>query len=131
MQQKVDTMTKEVFDLQETLLWKDKHIRVWMKLGFVPKLIDEEQTNVTELSDTSKSVLLIIFEYLSGNMNKQKSERNLHGKNQMLCLERTLLSSCIWACETSKQELSEEVLYFPRILIQKHPQTVDSNLWVT
>lgn len=42
MQQKVDTMTKEVFDLQETLLWKDKHIRVWMKLGFVPKLIDEE-----------------------------------------------------------------------------------------
>lgn len=42
MQQKVDTMTKEVFDLQETLLWKDKHIRVWMKLGFVLKLINEE-----------------------------------------------------------------------------------------
>lgn len=28
MQQKIDTMTKEVFDLQETLLWKDKNIRV-------------------------------------------------------------------------------------------------------
>lgn len=130
MQQKVDTMTKEVFDLQETLLWKDKHIRVWMKLGFVLKLINEEQTNVIELSDASKSVFFI-FEYLSRNMNKQKSERNLHGKNQMLCLERTLLSSCIWACETCKQELFEEVLYFPRILIQKQPQAVNSNLWVT
>lgn len=28
LQQKVDTMTKEVFDLQETLLWKDKTIGV-------------------------------------------------------------------------------------------------------
>lgn len=42
MQQKVDTMTKELFELQETLLWKDKSIRVWVKLGFAPKLIDEE-----------------------------------------------------------------------------------------
>jgi hypothetical protein len=28
MQQKIDTMAKEVFDLQETLLWKDKKIGV-------------------------------------------------------------------------------------------------------
>ena len=28
LQQKIDTMTKEVFDLQETLLWKDKTIGV-------------------------------------------------------------------------------------------------------
>lgn len=33
MQQKIDTMTKEVFDLQETLLWKDKSIRVWGEIG--------------------------------------------------------------------------------------------------
>lgn len=33
MQQKIDTMTKEVFDLQETLLWKDKHIRVRDDIG--------------------------------------------------------------------------------------------------
>lgn len=33
MQQKIDTMTKEVFDLQETLLWKDKNIRVRDDVG--------------------------------------------------------------------------------------------------
>ncbi|XP_044790273.1 leucine-rich repeat flightless-interacting protein 2 isoform X11 [Bubalus bubalis] len=32
MQQKIDTMTKEVFELQETLLWKDKSIRALEKL---------------------------------------------------------------------------------------------------
>lgn len=33
MQQKVDNMAKEVFELQETLLWKDKNIRVWDEWG--------------------------------------------------------------------------------------------------
>lgn len=33
MQQKIDTMSKEVFDLQETLLWKDTSIRVWGGIG--------------------------------------------------------------------------------------------------
>lgn len=36
MQQQIDTMTKEVFDLQETLLWKDKNIRVWDEIGLWP-----------------------------------------------------------------------------------------------
>lgn len=34
MQHKIDTMTKEVFDLQETLLWKDKKIGVGDEIGF-------------------------------------------------------------------------------------------------
>lgn len=33
MQEKIDTVTKEVFDLQETLLWKDKNIRVCCVIG--------------------------------------------------------------------------------------------------
>lgn len=31
MQQNIDCITKEVFDLQETINWKDKKIGVWNK----------------------------------------------------------------------------------------------------
>lgn len=37
MQQNIDTVTKEVFELQETLLWKDKSIRVWGGTGLWPE----------------------------------------------------------------------------------------------
>lgn len=33
MQQNIDSITKEVFDLQETINWKDKKIGVWNKYG--------------------------------------------------------------------------------------------------
>lgn len=47
MQQKIDTMTKEAFDLQETLLWKDKSLRVGGEPGLwsFRALIDEEQAD--------------------------------------------------------------------------------------
>jgi len=57
MQQKIDTVTKEVFDLQETLLWKDKNIRALEKQKeYIACLRNERDTLREELADLKETV---------------------------------------------------------------------------
>ncbi|XP_013369142.1 PREDICTED: leucine-rich repeat flightless-interacting protein 2 isoform X10 [Chinchilla lanigera] len=57
MQQKIDTMTKEVFDLQETLLWKDKKIGALEKQKeYIACLRNERDMLREELADLQETV---------------------------------------------------------------------------
>uniref|UniRef100_A0A673TB97 Leucine-rich repeat flightless-interacting protein 2 n=1 Tax=Suricata suricatta TaxID=37032 RepID=A0A673TB97_SURSU len=57
MQQKIDNMTKEVFDLQETLLWKDKNIRALEKQKeYIACLRNERDTLREELAGRKETV---------------------------------------------------------------------------
>ncbi|XP_053456270.1 leucine-rich repeat flightless-interacting protein 2 isoform X13 [Nycticebus coucang] len=57
MQQKLDSMTKEVFDLQETLLWKDKKIGALEKQKeYIACLRNERDLLREELADLQETV---------------------------------------------------------------------------
>lgn len=84
MQQKVDNMTKEVFDLQETLLWKDKNIRVWVLSIWA--LVQSSLMRNRPIVFWLKVLKICSFDYFLSicvvwNTTKQKRGRNSRGKS--------------------------------------------------
>ena len=61
MQQKIDTMTKEVFELQETLLWKDKSIRVRSETGLWP---EARRQGIDQCKYNLETPKILSFDYL-------------------------------------------------------------------